>query len=228
MSSISCAAAWALAELAALGIDNVISTAESGWQKRVKEMTGGAPIVAALDSVGGEESGQLLHMLAEEGGQLHDLRRYGQPTDDHIDPGDLIFKQATIKGFWAAKLGSGPRRSRNSPARSATSCISRPPARWKLTRSKSATSLSRKQQRLRALACNPGERGRSHFAHKGAHPEGSGTSIPVVRYAEIAAIRRRVCGMGRTEPKRSHIVSDQGSRPTSALDHFPDNASTPR
>jgi NADPH:quinone reductase-like Zn-dependent oxidoreductase len=28
-----------------------------------------------------------------------------------ISPGDLIFKQATIKGFWAAKLGSGPRRA---------------------------------------------------------------------------------------------------------------------
>jgi NADPH:quinone reductase-like Zn-dependent oxidoreductase len=26
-----------------------------------------------------------------------------------INPGDLIFKQTTIKGFWAAKLGSGPR-----------------------------------------------------------------------------------------------------------------------
>jgi NADPH2:quinone reductase len=28
-----------------------------------------------------------------------------------VSPGDLIFKQATIKGFWAAKLGSGPRRA---------------------------------------------------------------------------------------------------------------------
>ena len=28
-----------------------------------------------------------------------------------VDPGDLIFKQTTIKGFWAAKLGSGPRRA---------------------------------------------------------------------------------------------------------------------
>ena len=28
-----------------------------------------------------------------------------------VSPGDLIFKQATIRGFWAAKLGSGPRRA---------------------------------------------------------------------------------------------------------------------
>jgi len=97
-----------VAELAALGIDNAVSTAESGWRKRVKEMTGGAPIIAALDSVGGEESGQLLHMLGE-GGQLMTFGAMAnQPMI--ISPGDLIFKQATIKGFWAAKLGSGPRR----------------------------------------------------------------------------------------------------------------------
>jgi NADPH:quinone reductase-like Zn-dependent oxidoreductase len=97
-----------VAELAALGIDNAISTAEPGWQKRVKDMTGGTPIVAALDSVGGEESGQLLHMLGE-GGQL---MTFGAMANKPmvVSPGDLIFKQATIKGFWAAKLGSGPRR----------------------------------------------------------------------------------------------------------------------
>ena len=69
-----------VAELAALGIDNAISTAESGWQKRVKDMTGGAPIVAALDSVGGEESGQLLRP-AWRRRPTHDVRRDGQQTD---------------------------------------------------------------------------------------------------------------------------------------------------
>ncbi len=98
-----------VAELAALGIDNAVSTAEAGWQKRVKAMTGGAPIVAALDSVGGEESGQLLHLLGE-GGQLMTFGAMAnQPMI--VSPGDLIFKQATIKGFWAARLGAGPRRA---------------------------------------------------------------------------------------------------------------------
>jgi NADPH:quinone reductase len=69
-------------------------------------MTGGAPIVAALDSVGGEESGQLLHLLGE-GGQLTTFGAMAnQPMI--VDPGDLIFKR---KGFWAAKLGSGARRA---------------------------------------------------------------------------------------------------------------------
>ena len=98
-----------VAELAALGIGNAVSSAEAGWQKRVEAMTGGAPIVAALDSVGGEESGQLLHLLGE-GGQLMTFGAMAnQPMI--VDPGDLIFKQTTIKGFWAAKLGSGPRRA---------------------------------------------------------------------------------------------------------------------
>jgi NADPH:quinone reductase len=98
-----------VAELAALGIGNAVSSAEAGWQKRVGAMTGGAPIVAALDSVGGEESGQLLRLLGE-GGQLMTFGAMAnQPMV--IDPGDLIFKQTTIKGFWAAKLGSGPRRA---------------------------------------------------------------------------------------------------------------------
>ena len=98
----------AVAELAALGIEHAVSTAEAGWQKRVREITRGAPIVAALDSVGGQESGQLLHMLGE-GGQLMTFGAMAnQPMI--VSPGDLIFKQATIKGFWAAKLGTGPRR----------------------------------------------------------------------------------------------------------------------
>jgi NADPH2:quinone reductase len=98
-----------VAELAALGIGNAVSSSEAGWQKRVEAMTRGAPIVAALDSVGGEESGQLLHLLGE-GGQLMTFGAMAnQPMI--VDPGDLIFKQTTIKGFWAAKLGSGPRRA---------------------------------------------------------------------------------------------------------------------
>jgi NADPH2:quinone reductase len=99
----------AVAELAALGIEPAVSSAESGWRKRIKEITGDAPIVAALDSVGGEESGKLLHLLGE-GGQL---MAFGAMASRPmvVNPGDLIFKQATIRGFWAARLRSGPRRA---------------------------------------------------------------------------------------------------------------------
>jgi NADPH:quinone reductase-like Zn-dependent oxidoreductase len=88
-----------IAELAALGIGDAVSTADPQWRKAARVMTGGAPIVAAIDSVGGEESGQLLHLLGE-GGQLMTFGAMAnQPMI--VSPGDLIFKQATIKGFWA-------------------------------------------------------------------------------------------------------------------------------
>ena len=95
-----------VAELGKLGIEHVVSTANSGWQKRVEEIIGGAPIVAALNSVGGEESGQLLRMLGQGGLLMTFGALANQPMI--VSPGDLIFKQATIRGFWAAKLGSGP------------------------------------------------------------------------------------------------------------------------
>ena len=171
-------------ELAALGIDNAISTAESGWQKRVKEMTGGAPIIAALDLVGGEESGQLLHMLGE-GGQLMTFGAMAnQPMI--VSPGDLIFKQATIKGFWAAKLGSGPRRAEIPRAiddlvhLAATGAL-------KLTIEK-AFPLEEAAEAARA-SMQPGRTGRSHFAHESAHLEGERTSTPAVRCAcELAFV----------------------------------------
>ena len=91
----------AIAELAALGIGDAVSTSDPNWRKAARALTGGAPIVAALDSVGGEESGQLLHLLGE-GGQLMTFGAMAnQPMI--VSPGDLIFKQATINGFWAYK-----------------------------------------------------------------------------------------------------------------------------
>lgn len=94
-----------IAELAALGVGDAVSTAQPGWRDRVKAIVGGAPIVAALDSVGGEESGQLLHLLGDGGL----LMTFGAMADKPmiLSPGDLIFKQAVVKGFWAAKRTGG-------------------------------------------------------------------------------------------------------------------------
>lgn len=43
----------AVAELEALGIANAVSSSDAGWKDAVRSMTGGAPIVAAVDGVGG-------------------------------------------------------------------------------------------------------------------------------------------------------------------------------
>lgn len=96
-------------ELATLGIGNVVQVGADGWEGDVRTLTGGAPVVAALDSVGGEESGQLLGLLGEGGLLLTFGAMSNKPMV--VNPGDLIFKQATIRGFWAAKVGSGPRRA---------------------------------------------------------------------------------------------------------------------
>jgi NADPH:quinone reductase-like Zn-dependent oxidoreductase len=69
-------------------------------------MTGGAPIVAALDSVGGEESGQLLHQLGE-GGQLMTFGAMAnQPMI--VDP---AISSSSGRDFGPRSSAAGPRRA---------------------------------------------------------------------------------------------------------------------
>lgn len=89
-------------ELAELSIANVVSTAQPDWQEQVRAIIGDAPIFAAVDSVGGTASGELLSLLGEGG----TLVSFGSMTGEamSISTGDLIFKQATVKGFWGSKV----------------------------------------------------------------------------------------------------------------------------
>lgn len=91
-------------ELAAAGIDQVVATDTEGWQDAVREITGGAPLVAGVDSVGGTASGDLLDLLAENG----TLIIFGAMGSSRLDLalGDVLFKQATVKGFWGAKISA--------------------------------------------------------------------------------------------------------------------------
>ena len=98
-----------IAELAALGVDDAVSTSEPAWRDKVKALTGGAPILAALDSVGGEESGALLSLLGEGGHLMTFGAMAGKPMI--LNPGDLIFKQAKVTGFWASKRTGGANRA---------------------------------------------------------------------------------------------------------------------
>ena len=91
----------ALADLAAAGIDNGISTEQAGWQQRVAAVTGNAPILRAVESIGGESAQQLMSVLAENG----ELVSFGSLTFKPLVIGadQLIFKQTTVKGYWASK-----------------------------------------------------------------------------------------------------------------------------
>ncbi|GIT79064.1 oxidoreductase/dehydrogenase [Leifsonia sp. LS1] len=93
-----------VAELADAGIRHVVATAHDDWRRAVTELTGGAPFVAAVDSVGGESSGDLLHLLGE-GGTLVSFGAMGSDAMT-VSSGDLIFKQATLKGFWGSKVSA--------------------------------------------------------------------------------------------------------------------------
>lgn len=91
-------------ELASAGISNIVSTDDDGWKDRVRELAGDRPIRAAVDSVGGSVAGDLLHLLGDGG----TLVSFGAMASDRmqVSSGDLIFKQAVVKGFWGSKVSA--------------------------------------------------------------------------------------------------------------------------
>ena len=95
-------------ELRAQGIDRVIATDDDGWRDRLADVTGGAPIRVGVDSVGGSAAGDVLSTLAENG-TLVVFGAMASPTLE-LASGDIIFKQATVKGFWGSVV------SREMPA----------------------------------------------------------------------------------------------------------------
>ncbi|WP_194398895.1 MULTISPECIES: zinc-binding dehydrogenase [Microbacterium] len=89
-------------ELAGLGIRDVVSTASDGWRARAAAILGEDAPRAAVDSVGGTAAGDLLSLLGE-GGTLVSFGAMGSDTLQ-LSSGDLIFKQATVKGFWGSTV----------------------------------------------------------------------------------------------------------------------------
>ncbi len=57
----------AVAQLRALGVDHVFDTSVDGWKDRVREATGEAQAAAAVDSIGGDASGDLVDLLVHHG-----------------------------------------------------------------------------------------------------------------------------------------------------------------
>ena len=91
-------------ELSQLGIGNVVSTASNGWKNKVRAIVGEAPIKAAVDSIGGRASGDLMGLLGENGLLVSFGTMAGEPMQ--IPSGDVIFKQAVVKGFWGSKVSA--------------------------------------------------------------------------------------------------------------------------
>jgi len=95
-------------ELRAQGIDRIVATDDEGWRDRLAEITGGAPIRVGVDSVGGSAAGDVLSTL-DVNGTLVVFGAMASPTLE-LASGDIIFKQATVKGFWGSVV------SREMPA----------------------------------------------------------------------------------------------------------------
>ncbi|MDB5589414.1 MAG: alcohol dehydrogenase [Devosia sp.] len=95
-----------VAELEALGIANVVSTQGAGWQERVRALTGGAPIIRALDSLGGDGPGQLLDVVADGA----ELVNFGAMTlrPLKITAAQLLFRGIKVRGFWGMKPNLAP------------------------------------------------------------------------------------------------------------------------
>lgn len=91
-----------IAELAEAGISGVVATDDDAWRDRVIEITGGAPIVAGVDSVGGSASDDVLSLLADDG-TLVVFGAMASPTMS-LSSGSVIFRQVTVKGFWGSKV----------------------------------------------------------------------------------------------------------------------------
>ena len=90
-------------ELTEIGIteNNVVSD-DDDWKAQVRQIVGDAKISGAIDSVGGQSGGDLLSLLGHGGMMAAVGAMSGQPLA--LNPTDLIFKQATLKGFWGGAL----------------------------------------------------------------------------------------------------------------------------
>ncbi|MBD7957599.1 zinc-binding dehydrogenase [Microbacterium sp. Sa4CUA7] len=93
-----------VAELAEQGIDRVVSVESEGWRDRVAAITGGATIVAGVDSVGGRSSGQVLSLIGDGG----TLVVFGamEAAKMELASGDIIFRGLTVKGFWGSSISA--------------------------------------------------------------------------------------------------------------------------
>jgi len=91
----------AVTELVAEGIGNAVSSEHQDWQDRARALTQGAPVIRAIDSIGGRASDELMDLVAEGGRLVSFGALSGRPLQ--VTAENLLFKGATISAFWGAK-----------------------------------------------------------------------------------------------------------------------------
>ena len=88
-------------QLQAEGARHVLATDDAGWAAKVAQITAGAPVARAVDSIGGKAANDLMNVLGFGGWLMSFGAMSGEPMV--IDVANVVFKQTTIKGFWATK-----------------------------------------------------------------------------------------------------------------------------
>jgi trans-2-enoyl-CoA reductase len=80
---------------------DVVVLEDSGYEKKVAELTGGQPVKLALNSVGGESAIRLVRVLSQEG--IHVTFGAMQFDAVRFPTRELIFNGIIMKGFWMDK-----------------------------------------------------------------------------------------------------------------------------
>ena len=88
-----------VSRLREVGADEVICTADESIAGRVREITRGAGVRAAIDAVGGPGGAEIEGVLADGGTMLPIGLLSGQPLGP-LDAGAMIFRGTTVRGFW--------------------------------------------------------------------------------------------------------------------------------
>ena len=91
-----------VAEMEALGIGHVLCTATDGWRDAARALLGKGRARAAVDSIGGEASADLVPLLGDGGELVCFGSMGGEPM--RIPSGDVIFRHLVVKGFWGSRV----------------------------------------------------------------------------------------------------------------------------
>ncbi|WP_371155828.1 zinc-binding dehydrogenase [Jannaschia sp. 2305UL9-9] len=94
----------AVAELQALGMDNVLSTSDAGWKDAAQKLIGEGGAASAIDSVGGDIAGDLVDLLGTDGELVVFGTATGAPMP--LSSGALIMKHITVRGFWGSRVSA--------------------------------------------------------------------------------------------------------------------------
>ncbi|WP_417257397.1 zinc-binding dehydrogenase [Celeribacter sp.] len=94
----------AVAELEALGMENILSTSDDGWKEAAQALIGAKGATSAIDSVGGEISAELVDLLGVDGELVVFGTATGAPMP--LSSGALIMKHITVKGFWGSRVSA--------------------------------------------------------------------------------------------------------------------------